>query len=254
MPTCRSRPPKSPTRRRAALEAGASVLHVHVRSDDGRHTLDAELYRAAIDAVRRKLGERMVIQVTTEAVGRYGPAEQMAMVRELRPEAVSLALGELIPDEGASSEAAAFLAWLKHERIAPQYILYAPDEVVRFHDLRARGVIPQRRPFALFVLGRYGERTEAQPRDLLPFLAVHDAACPWAACAFGRSEAACVLTAAGLGGHARVGFENNLWRADGSLAASNAELVEQVAAGARLLGRDIADVATTRAFLADTAC
>ncbi len=235
-------------------EAGASVLHVHVRSDDGRHTLDAELYRAAIDAVRQRLGERMVIQVTTEAVGRYGPAEQMAMVRELRPEAVSLALAELIPDEGASSEVAAFLAWLKHERIAPQYILYAPDEVVRFHDLRARGVIPQRRPFALFVLGRYGGTTEAEPRDLLPFLAVHDAACPWAACAFGRSEAACVLTAAGLGGHARVGFENNLWRADGSLAASNAELVEQVAAGARLLGRDIADVATTRAFLAETAC
>jgi 3-keto-5-aminohexanoate cleavage enzyme len=253
MPTCRSRPPKSPDEAAPCARAGASVLHVHVRSDDGRHTLDAELYRAALDAVRRKLRERMVIQVTTEAVGRYGPAEQMAMVRELYPEAVSLALSELIPDEGATSEATAFLAWLRHERIAPQYILYTPDEVLRLHDLRARGVIPQRRPFALFVLGRYGGRSEAQPRDLLPSLAGHDAACPWAACAFGRSEAACVLVAAGLGGHARVGFENNLWRADGSLAASNAELVQQITEGARLLGRDIADVATTRAFLAETA-
>ena len=195
-----------------------------------------------------------MIQVTTEAVGRYGPAEQMATVRELHPEAVSLALSKLIPDEDATSKATAFLAWLRHERIAPQYILYTPDEVVRLNDLRARGVIPQRRPFALFVLGRYGGRSEVQPRDLLPFLAVHDAACPWAACAFGRSEAACVLVAAGLGGHARVGFENNLWRADGGLAASNAELVQQIAAGAKLLGRGIADVATTRAFLADTAC
>jgi uncharacterized protein (DUF849 family) len=62
-----------------------------------------------------------------------------------------------------------------------------------------------------------------------------------------------VLTAAGLGGHVRVGFENNLWLADGRLAASNAELVAQVAAGARLLGRPVADIATTRAFLADTA-
>ena len=52
----------------------------------------------------------------------------------------------------------------------------------------------------------------------------------------------------------RVGFENNLWRADGSLAASNAELVAQVAAGAGLLGRNIADIATTRAFLPETAC
>src|SRR5262245_31260768 len=117
--------------------AGASVLHVHVRSDDGRHTLDAGRYQAAIDAVRRKVGERMVIQITTEAVGRYGPAEQMAMVRELHPEAVSLALAELISDEGAASEATEFLAWLRHERIAPQYILYTPDEVVRLHDLRA---------------------------------------------------------------------------------------------------------------------
>jgi uncharacterized protein (DUF849 family) len=233
--------------------AGASVLHVHVRTNDGRHSLDPDLYRAAIDAVRRRLGERLVVQVTTEAVGRYSPAEQMAAVRALRPEAVSVALAELIPDDGATEQAAAFLDWLRRERIAPQYILYTPDEVARFHDLRRRGVIPQRRPFALFVLGRYAERTQAQPRDLLPYLAAHDALCPWAACAFGPREAACVLTAAGLGGHARVGFENNLWLADGALATSNAQLVEQVAAGARLLGRDVADVATTRAFLAATA-
>jgi uncharacterized protein (DUF849 family) len=56
-----------------------------------------------------------------------------------------------------------------------------------------------------------------------------------------------VLPAAGLGGHARVGFENNLWLADGGLAATDAQLVEQVSAGARLLGREVADVATTRA-------
>ena len=234
--------------------AGASVLHLHVRADDSRHSLDPDLYRAAIDAVRQKLGERMVVQVTTEAVGRYSPTEQMAAVRALHPEAVSVALAELIPDEAATDHAAAFLAGLRRERIAPQYILYAPDEVTRFHDLRGRGVIPQRRPFALFVLGRYAGQLEGQPGDLLPFLAAHDAECPWAVCAFGRGEAACVLTAAGLGGHARVGFENNLWLADGGLAASNAQLVEQVAAGARLLGRDIADSATTRAFLAATAC
>jgi 3-keto-5-aminohexanoate cleavage enzyme len=233
--------------------AGATILHVHVRDQDGSHSLDPELYRAVIDAVRQKLGERVVVQVTTEAVGRYRPAEQIAAVRALRPEAVSIALAELIPDDAAIDQAAAFLDWLKYERIAPQYILYAPEEVARFHDLRGRGVIPQRRPFALFVLGRYAARTEAQSRDLLPFLAAHDAGCPWAVCAFGPREAACVLTAAGLGGHARVGFENNLWLADGGLAASNAQLVEQVAAGASLLGREVADIRATRAFLAETA-
>src|SRR5690606_7098937 len=129
----------------------------------------------------------------------------------------------------AIEDAAGFLAWLQGERIAPQYILYSPDEVTRFHELRGRGVIPQRRPFALFVLGRYATGTEAQPQDVLPYLAAHDPECPWALCAFGRREGACVLTAAGLGGQVRLGFENNLWLADGALAANNAQLVEQIA-------------------------
>ncbi len=88
---------------------------------------------------------------------------------------------------------------------------------------------------------------------MLPYLKAHDADCPWGICAVGASESACVLTAAGLGGHAQVGFENNLWLIDGRLAASNAALVEPISAGARLLGRGLADPATTRAFLADTA-
>jgi 3-keto-5-aminohexanoate cleavage enzyme len=234
--------------------AGASVLHLHVRDEDGRHSLAPRHYRSAIAAVRHALGDGMVIQITTEAAGRYGPDEQMATVRDVHPDAVSLGLAELIPDDRAIDAAAAFLAWLQRERIAPQYILYSPREVVWFHDLRGRGVIPQRRPFALFVLGRYGEQTEAQPQDLLPFLAAHDPECLWAACAFGPCEGACLLTAAGLGGHVRVGFENNLRLADGRLAMSNAELVAQVTAAAPLLGRKLADIATTRAFLAETAC
>ena len=236
--------------------AGATMLHLHVRDAAGGHSLDPSLYRAAIAAVRETVGERMVIQVTTESAGRYSALDQMTVVRQLHPEAVSLALSELIPDLAAAGDAAAFLHWLMRERIAPQYILYTPNDVARFHALHRRGVIPQRRPFALFVLGRYlrpSSAAELWPRDLLPYLKAHDAACPWAVCAFGPSESACVLTAAGLGGHVRVGFENNLWLVDGRLAASNADLVEQVAAGARLLGRPLADIAATRAFLAETA-
>jgi 3-keto-5-aminohexanoate cleavage enzyme len=64
---------------------------------------------------------------------------------------------------------------------------------------------------------------------------------------------ACVLTAAGLGGHVRVGFENNLRLADGRPAESNADLVAQVVGGARLLGRAPGDIETTRALLAEAA-
>jgi uncharacterized protein (DUF849 family) len=84
--------PLSPAEIAAAAErccaAGATVQHLHVRDADGRHSLDPALYRAAIEAVRATLGERMVIQVTTETAGRYSALDQMTVVRQLHPEAV----------------------------------------------------------------------------------------------------------------------------------------------------------------------
>jgi len=233
--------------------AGATVLHLHVRDADGEHTLDPDCYRTAIDAVRRTVGERMVIQITSEAASRYTPAEQMSAIRELKPEAVSLALAELIPDDGATRDAAVFLDWLRRKRISPQFILYTPAEVARFQALRRQAVIPQRTPFVLFVLGKYSEQVEVWPRDVLAYLKAHDLDCPWALCTFGPRESACVLTAAGLGGHVRVGFENNLRLADGRPAESNAELVAQAVGAAPLLGRAPGDIETTRALFAAAA-
>ncbi len=236
-------------------DAGATLLHLHVRGDDGGHSLDPERYRSAINAVRDAIGERMVIQITTEAVGRYGPDEQIEVVRELRPRSVSLALRELIPSDDAADvdKACAFFFWLRDEAIAPHFILYTADDVRRFEAFRANGIIPQQKPFALFVLGRYVDPAEVRTTDLLPFLSEHDRSCPWSVCAFGSIENATSLTAAGLGGHVRVGFENNLWRADGSLAATNADLVMQIKEGAALIGRTIASVEQTRAMLEETA-
>ena len=124
-----------------------------------------------------------------------------------------------------------------------------------FNEPRRRGVIPQARPFPLFVLGRYVEpTTTVQPRDLLPLPSAHDGAVPWPVCAFGPAEAAaCALAAAALGGHVRVGFENDLHLGDGGLAPGNAALVDQIRRGAALLGRPLADIEQTRAFLAGTA-
>ncbi len=233
-------------------DAGAAMIHLHVRDRDGRHLLDADAYREAIAAVRQAAGDEIIIQVTTEAAGRYAPETQRAVMRELRPEALSLALGEMVADAEAEREAAAFLAWLAAERILAQYILYAPDEIARYRDLRARGVIPGERHFLLFVLGRYG-KGESAPRDLLPFVMARDAdpsdPSSWAACAFGARESACAMTAAALGGHVRVGFENNLRLADGRLAPDNAALVAQARDGAAILGREIASAATARDML-----
>ena len=79
------------------VESGVSILHLHVRDKNGDHTLNAAIYREALAAIRKKVGDRLVAQVTTEALGRYDRHQQMTLVRKLQPEAVSLALRELCP-------------------------------------------------------------------------------------------------------------------------------------------------------------
>lgn len=207
------------------LEAGASMIHVHVRDRDGRHLLDAEAYRDATRAIRGEVGDRLVVQITSEALGLYSPEEQRAVVRDTRPEAVSLALRELVPDASGEVAFAELLEWAEHENCMPQIILYAPEEAVRLADLQRRGLAPADLA-VLYVLGRYTPGQVSEPADLLPFLAPDAPRFnPWSVCAFGAREAACVTAAALLGGHARVGFENNFFMPDGSPAASNADLV-----------------------------
>src|SRR5271165_2830587 len=82
-------------------ERGASMIHLHVRDHEGRHVLDAETYRAVIARILLEVGDRLVVQITSESIGRYSPAEQRAVILETNPEAASLALRELAADEGA---------------------------------------------------------------------------------------------------------------------------------------------------------
>ncbi len=231
------------------LDAGACAIHLHVRDRQQRHSLDPDSYRAAIAAIRQAVGRRLLIQATSEAVGLFSPDDQMRMVRELRPEAVSLALRELLPDSGHEPEFARFLEWLARERILPQFILYSDGEVSQLRRLYQRGLIPFEHPWQLFVLGRYSSGQVSQPADLLPFLQQAEPRWPWSVCAFGPREHACALAAAALGGQVRVGFENNMRLADGGVAPDNGALVAQVKAGADLLGRPLADAETLRALL-----
>ena len=210
------------------VDQQVSVLHLHVRDKNQRHSLDVDLYRAAISAIRSRVGEQLIIQATTEAVGIYQPGQQMEAIRELRPEAVSLSLGELCPDEAAEDSAAKFFHWLVQENIWAQYILYSPGELRRFDELRKNGVFAQDHPLCLFVLGRYADQVEGVRSDLDAFLAAVDCtAFPWGVCCFGGKENDVMIAATGLGGHVRIGFENNLWMPDGRQAKNNAELIAQ---------------------------
>ena len=231
------------------LAAGASMLHLHVRDADGRHSLEAAHYAAAIEAIRARVGDALVLQLTTEAGGRYGPREQMASAEALRPEAVSIAVRELFADAALQDQATRFLERLAARGTAVQYIVYSVADLERFKRLHAAGAIAQRVPQLLFVLGAYAEQRAGRPEELVALRAALPADWPWAVCAFGAAELRCVAAAALLGGHARVGFENNLLLPSGATAPDNAALVAAARDALAALGLRPATAAEARALL-----
>lgn len=225
---------------------GAAMIHLHVRDERNGHTLDVGKYRDATAAIRDRVGDEIVIQATTEAVGIYSADQQMDMVLELQPEAVSLAVKELVPI-GGEEKARSFFVEMKSLNIMPQFILYSADDLQRCQVLIADGVIPVQNPFFLFVLGRYSAGQKSHPKDLLPFIEVTTEEAEWAVCAFGPFEHAAASCALAMGGHVRVGFENNMLLKDGRQATCNADLVRQARDVATAIGRSTTTAAEIRA-------
>jgi 3-keto-5-aminohexanoate cleavage enzyme len=232
------------------FEAGARMIHLHVRDKNQGHLLDAGAYQLAIDAIHKRLGRSMIIQPTTEAVGIYKPDQQMAVVRALKPEAVSLAIRELCPKETHETAAADFFGWIAKEKISPQFILYGVADILRLKDLRKRGVIPDGPANVLLVLGRYSVGQQSMPDDLLPLYdVIADENLHWAVCAFGSKEAECALFAISKGGHVRVGFENNMLLSNGELAGGNEDLVSQITGSLDQSGRVLASTDQARELM-----
>ena len=126
---------------------------------------------------------------------------------------------------------------------------YSAEDVARFEALRQKGVIPGERPFALFVLGRYAENLTGKVTELEPMVNAVTDDVAWSVCCFGSAEHDAVLAAMKQGGHARVGFENNLLLPDGAQAQSNDELVRLATAAAQAHGRQIATADDVRNLL-----
>lgn len=236
----------------AVLDAGARMLHLHVRDAAGRHTLDAAAYAGAVAAIRARVGGELLIQCTSEAAGVYGAAEQRDAVRAITDlrgvDGVSLAVRELAGTDADAAAAAPLFHRLARRGILAQYIVYAAADIARYADLRARGIIPAGGHALLLVAGKRGGG-EIASEKLRRMVAALPAGVPWMACAFGDGEFDCLATAAELGGHVRIGFENTLLLRDGNPAADNRALIAQFAEFTRPSGRPLANLAQARAAL-----
>ena len=211
--------------------AGAAMLHAHVRDDNARHSLDTGRYRELLSEMKSRLPD-MLCQITTEQAGVFSPQEQAQCLRETRADYSSVAIREITGDQ--SAKAIGFGAEVLAEASAAgtklQYILYSLDDLALLQQLHKKEMLPDAAIDVLYVLGRYDPNQRSHPDELDPFITADRSFIRnWMVCAFGPMEYDVMVKVAAHGGQARIGFENNLWLKDGSLAESTAMLVSQLA-------------------------
>ena len=100
-----------------------------------------------------------------------------------------------------------------------------------FLHLVKNKIIPQQNLQVLYVLGRYEKSFQSSTNDLDPFILEHKSiltSIDWGVCAFGKAETDCLIKAFSLGGKLRVGFENNFYNKDGTIAETNADRVSEI--------------------------
>ena len=235
--------------------AGARMIHLHVRDQHGRHTLDKHAYRAAVDALRARVGVDFFIQLTSESADIYTAEQQrraITAVSAIDADGVSIALREWFRAPADAVPAGDLCYRLSAQQMLIQYILFSCDDISRYRVLRAQGVIPPGEHSVLLVAGRYGAQP-AVPADLRRMVEALDeatnGAVSWMACAFGEHEFDCLAEAVKLGGHVRVGLENSLCLKSGQPARDNRQLVAQLVESGNPDGRPLADSRQARRIL-----
>jgi len=232
-----------------AREAGAAILHLHVRDAEGNPTQDLDTFRRAIDLIRAKCD--IVIEVTTGGAVGMSLEERMQPL-QLDPEMASLDCGTVnFADEYIVNTLPMMrecAATMKKRGVRPTLECFDLSHVDAAATLIEEGLVapPFHYGIVLNVPGavRYGEDTlEFMVRRLPP-------GSFWTVIAIGgRVALRAARASAAAGGFIRVGLEDNVWYAKGQLAESNAQLVEQAARVAADAGREIATPDDVRQML-----
>ncbi len=233
-----------------AVRAGASIIHLHVREEDGKPSQRRERFAEAIRAIRAA-APGVIIQISTGgAIGET--IENRALPLTLKPEMASLNLGTLNFGEEVflnhPRDIVGLAERMRREGVMPELEIYEAGMLEAGFRLRKQGVLGEPLHFQ-FVLGVPGGMS-GDPRNLVHLVSLLESqAGPdshWGVAGIGRFQLPLAVQALVMGGHVRVGFEDNIFYQKGVLATSNAQLVERVARIARELGREVATPAVAR--------
>ena len=235
---------------KSAYDAGAAVIHVHVRWDDGTPTQDRERFRVIMDAIREACPGVILIPSTGGAVG-MTPEERLQPT-ELFPEMATLDCGTCnFGDEVFENDMPTLRAFGKRmleNNIKPEYECFELGHLDTALTLAKKGQAPGAPMQFNFVLG-VGGCTPATIPNLAYMVSQLPAGSTWTVTGIGRHAFTMAAAAIVMGGNVRVGFEDALTLERGVLAKSNGELVAKVVELSKLLGREVATPEEARKIL-----
>ncbi len=235
---------------KSAYDAGAAVVHIHVREDDGTPTQGRDRFKVCMDAVREACPDVILIPSTGGAVGMT--AEERLQPTELFPEMATLDCGTCnFGDdvfENTMPMMRAFGKRMLENNIKPEYECFEMGHLDTILRMAAKGEVPGDPMQFNFVLGVPG-CTPATVENLVWLVNRIPTGSTWTATGIGRHAFTLAAPTIVMGGNVRVGFEDNLNISRGVLARSNGELVEKVVRISRELGREIASPEEARAIL-----
>lgn len=234
---------------REAVAAGASIIHLHVREDDGKPTQSLARFRESIEAIRAA-APGVILQISTG--GAIGESiENRAAPLSLKPEMASLNVGSLNFGDDVfinhPRDVVGLAERMRKQGVMPEIEVYEVGHLEAAYALRKKGILadPLHVQFVLGVPG--GMSGDSQHLDYL--VKMVEPGMHWGVAGIGRFQLPLALQALKMGGHVRVGFEDNIFYDKGVLATSNAQLVERVAKAALDAGREIATPAVARRLL-----
>jgi uncharacterized protein (DUF849 family) len=252
----------------AAAEAGAAVVHIHVRDPlTGKPSMEIDHYRDVVDRIRRRRAD-LVINLTTGPGGRYVPSEddpkvyapgttllppekRVEHIALIQPDICSLDLNTMNsgPDVVINTprNVRKMAAVIRSSGVMPELEIFDSGDLHLARDLINEGTLDGPGLWT-FVLGvKYG--FSASPETLMYARNQLPAGAIWAAFGIGRTEFPMVAQSWLYGGHVRVGLEDNIYLEKGILAKGNAELVSKAVDILKSLGGDVATPAEARVLL-----
>lgn len=220
-------------------EAGAAMVHVHGRHDDGRPTQDRETFRRILDEIRARTD--VLVQFSTGGAVWMSVDERIEAL-DLEPDMATLTTGTVNFGDEVFMNSLPMIREiaqrLQLHGVRPEIEVFDTGMVDTALRLVAEGLLEEPLHFD-FVLGVPGAMG-ARPENLDFLVSMIPPASTWSVAGIGRHELPLAYRAIEMGGHVRVGLEDNIYIDKGVLARGSWELVERVADRASSLGRPIA--------------